>query len=107
MRKSENKIGIQFFLDVKYPPQYEKAFLKLSDQLRPILNGGEMIIAKIEERNLMDANYYTLITAKNKEELRSLLDKVPETQHHKGYTESIGLEKGDVKIITTVNVEFK
>ena len=107
MRESENKIGIQFFLDVKYPTQYEKAFLKLSEQLRPILNGGEMTIAKIEERNLMNANYYTFITAKNTEELKSLLDKIPETQHHKDYIESIGLEKGDVKIITTVNVEFK
>ena len=55
----------------------------------------------------MKANYYTLITAKNSEELKSLLDKVPETQYHKDYKESIGLEKGDVKIITTVNVEFK
>ena len=107
MRKSENKVGIQFFLDVKYPIQYEKAFQMLSEQLRPILNGGEMIIAKIEERNLMDANYYTLITAKNSEELKSLLDKVPETQYHKDYVEKIGLEKGDVKIISTVNVEFK
>tara|TARA_B100001057_G_scaffold484487_1_gene562645 strand:+ start:1593 stop:1793 length:201 start_codon:yes stop_codon:yes gene_type:complete len=66
-----------------------------------------MIIAKNEERNLMGANYYTLITAKNSEELKFLLDKVPETQYNKDYKESIGLEKGDVKIITTVKVEFK
>ncbi len=30
MRKSQNKDGIQFLLDVKYPIQYEKAFQKLS-----------------------------------------------------------------------------
>ena len=106
MRKSQNKDAIQFLLDVKYLTQYEKAFQKLSEQLRPILNGGEMIIAKIEERNLMDANYYSLITAKNSKEIKSLLDKIPESQYHKEYIECVGLEKEDVKIITTVNVEF-
>ena len=55
----------------------------------------------------MNANYYTLITAKNSEQLKSFLDTVPKTQYHKDYKDKIGLENGDVKIITTVNVEFK
>tara|TARA_B100001093_G_scaffold71973_1_gene62563 strand:- start:433 stop:822 length:390 start_codon:yes stop_codon:yes gene_type:complete len=104
---SENKVGIQFFLDVKYPDQYENAFIKLREQLSPMANGRDMIIAKITERNVMNANYYTLITAKNSEQLKSFLDTVPTTQYHKDYKEKIGLDKGDVKIITTVNVEFK
>ena len=58
-------------------------------------------------RNVMNANYYTLITAKNSEQLKSFLDTVPKTQYHKDYKDKIGLENGDVKIITTVNVEFK
>ena len=104
---SDNKVGMQFFLDVKYPDQYENAFLMLREQLRPMANGADMIIAKISERNVMNANYYTLITAKNSEQLKSFLDTVPKTQYHKDYKDKIGLENGDVKIITTVNVEFK
>ena len=104
---SENKVGIQFFLDVKYPEQYENAFLNLREQLKPIVKGGDMIIAKISERNVMNANYYTLITAKNSEHLKSLLDTVPKTKYHKEYRDKIGLAEGNVKIITTVNVEFK
>ena len=104
---SENKVGIQFFLDVKYPDQYENAFIKLREQLSPMANGRDMIIARITERNVMNANYYTLITAKNSEQLKSFLDTVPTTQYHKDYKEKIGLDKGDVKIITTVNVKFK
>ena len=102
-----NKVGMQFFLDVKYPDQYENAFLMLREQLRPMANGADMIIAKISERNVMNANYYTLITAKNSEKLKSLLHTLPTTQYHKDYKEKIGLAKGDVKIITTVNVDFK
>ena len=104
---SVNKVGIQFFLDVKYPEQYENAFLNLREQLKPIVKGGDMIIAKISERNVMNANYYTLITAKNSEHLKSLLDTVPKTKYHKEYRDKIGLSEGIVKIITTVNVEFK
>ena len=63
-----------------------------------------MIIAKIEERNLMDANYYTLITAKNSEELKSLLDKIPESQYKRIYR--VCWSRRRCKIITTVNVEF-
>tara|TARA_Y100000022_G_scaffold199814_1_gene213234 strand:+ start:2358 stop:2549 length:192 start_codon:yes stop_codon:yes gene_type:complete len=63
-------------------------------------------LQKIEERNLVDANYYSLITAKNSQELKSLLYKIPESQYQKEYRECIGLEKEDVKIITTFNVEF-
>ena len=102
-----NKVGMQFFLDVKYPDQYENAFLMLREQLRRMANGADMIIAKISERNVMNANYYTLITAKNSEQLKSFLDALPKTQYHKDYKDKIGLENGDVKIITTVNVEFK
>ena len=107
MNNSENKVGIQFFLDVKYPEQYENAFIKLREQLRLMYTDIDMIIAKITERNVMNANYYTLITAKNSEQLKSFLDTVPKTQYHKDYKDKIGLENGDVKIITTVNVEFK
>lgn len=104
---SENKVGMQFFLDVKYPKQYENAFLNLREQLKPIAKGGDMIIAKISERNVLNANYYTLITAKNSEQLKSFLDTVPKTKYHKEYKDIIGLDKGDVKIVATVNVEFK
>jgi len=79
----------------------------LREQLSPMANGRDMIIARITERNVMNANYYTLITAKNSEQLKTFLDTVPTTQYHKDYKEKIGLDKGDVKIITTVNVEFK
>ena len=104
---SENKVGMQFFLDVKYPDQYENAFLNLRNQLKPMAKGGDMIIAKISERNVMNANYYTLITGKNSEQLKSFLDTVPKTQYHKEYKDKIGLDKGDVKIVAIVNVEFK
>ena len=104
---SENKVGMQFFLDVKYPKQYENAFLNLREQLKPLAKGGDMIIAKILERNVLNANYYTLITAKNSEHLKSFLDTVPKTKYHKEYKDIIGLDKGDVKIVATVNVEFK
>ena len=104
---SENKVGMQFFLDVKYPKQYENAFLNLREQLKPMAKGGDMIIAKISERNVLNANYYTLITAKNSEQLKSFLDTVPKTKYHKEYIDIIGLDKGDVKIVATVNVEFK
>ena len=104
---SENKVGMQFFLDVKYPKQYENAFLNLRKQLKPMAKGGDMIIAKISERNVLNANYYTLITAKNSEHLKSFLDTVPKTKYHKEYKDIIGLDKGDVKIVATVNVEFK
>ena len=107
MNNSENKVGIQFFLDVKYPEQYENAFIKLREQLKLMYTDIDMIIAKITERNVMNANYYTLITAKNSEKLKSLLDTLPTTQYHKDYKEKIGLAKGDVKIITTVNIDFK
>lgn len=104
---SENKVGMQLFLDVKYPDQYENAFLNLRNQLKPMAKGGDMIIAKISERNVMNANYYTLITGKNSEQLKSFLDTVPKTQYHKEYKDKIGLDKGDVKIVAIVNVEFK
>ena len=104
---SENKVGMHFFLDVKYPDQYENAFLNLREQLKPMAKGGDMIIAKISERNVMNANYYTLITGKNSEQLKSFLDTVPKTQYHKEYKDKIGLDKGDVKIVAIVNVEFK
>ena len=104
---SENKVGMHFFLDVKYPDQYENAFLNLRNQLKPMAKGGDMIIAKISERNVMNANYYTLITGKNSEQLKSFLDTVPKTQYHKEYKDKIGLDKGDVKIVAIVNVEFK
>ena len=35
---SENKVGIQFFLDVKYPDLYEKAYQEYRNNLSSILN---------------------------------------------------------------------
>ena len=32
---------------------------------------------------------------------------IPKTKYHKEYKDIIGLDKGDVKIVATVNVEFK
>ncbi|MFL2600557.1 MAG: hypothetical protein ACJ0PU_00285 [Flavobacteriaceae bacterium] len=106
-KKPQNKIGVQFFLDVKYPELYENAFLKLRKQIEPILDGGEMTIAKIHDGEVMNANYYTLIRGKDIEHLRFILDTIPKTQYHKDYKIKIGLEKGDVKIISSVSVEFK
>ena len=106
-KKSPNKIGVQFFLDVKYPELYENAFLKLRKQIEPILDGGEMTIAKIHDGEVMNANYYTLIRAKDIEHLRFILDTIPKTKYHKDYKIKIGLEKGDVKIISSASVEFK
>ncbi len=105
--KTKNKIGVQFFLDVKYPELYENAFLKLRKQIEPILDGGEMIMAKIHDGEVMNANYYTLIKAKDIEHLRFILDTIPKTQYHKDYKIKIGLEKGYVKIISSASVEFK
>jgi len=66
-----------------------------------------MIIVKITERNVMNANYSTLITAKNSVQLKSFLDSLLTTQFHKDYKEKIGLAKGDDKIITIFNIELK
>ena len=107
IKKPENKIGVQFFLDVKYPELYENAFFKLRKQIKPILDGGEMTIAKIHDGEVMNANYYTLIMAKDIDHLRFILDTIPKTQYHKDYKVKIGLEKGDVKIISSASVEFK
>ena len=106
-KRSQNKVGVQFFLDVKYPELYENAFLKLRKQIEPILDGGEMTIAKIHDGEVMNANYYTLIRGKDIEHLRFILDTIPKTQYHKDYKIKIGLEKGDVKIISSASVEFK
>ena len=106
-KKPQNKIGVQFFLDVKYPELYEKAFVKLRKQIEPILDGGKMTIVKIHDGEVMNANYYTLITAEDIKHLRFILDTIPKTQYHKDYKVKIGLEKGDVKIISSASVEFK
>ena len=106
-KRSQNKVGVQFFLDVKYPELYENAFLKLRKQIEPILDGGKMTIAKIHDGEVMNANYYTLIRGKDIEHLRFILDTIPKTQYHKDYKIKIGLEKGDVKIISSASVEFK
>tara|TARA_B100001027_G_C15986755_1_gene206532 strand:- start:167 stop:334 length:168 start_codon:yes stop_codon:yes gene_type:complete len=55
----------------------------------------------------MNANYSTLITAKNSVQLKSFLDTLLTTQFHKDYKEKIGLAKGDDKIITIFNIELK
>ena len=76
---------MQFTFDVKYPELYENAFLKLRKQIKPILDGGEMTIAKIHDGEVMNANYYTLIMAKDIEHLRFILDTIPKTQYHEDY----------------------
>tara|TARA_B100000945_G_C19890568_1_gene371475 strand:+ start:279 stop:446 length:168 start_codon:yes stop_codon:yes gene_type:complete len=55
----------------------------------------------------MNANYYTLITGRDIEHLRFIKDTIPKTQYHKDYKVKIGLAKGDVKIISSVSLEFK
>lgn len=66
-----------------------------------------MIIVKITERNVMNANYSTLITAKNSVQLKSFLGTPLTTQFYKDYKQKIGLAKGYEKIITIFNIELK
>ena len=80
---------MQFFFDVKYPELYENAFLKLRKQIKPILDGGEMTIAKIHDGEVMNANYYTLIMAKDIEHLRFILIQYPKLN----ITKTIKLKK--------------
>ena len=45
-----------FFLDVKYPDSYEKAYQEYRNNLSSILNGAEMHIAKIDGLILENIN---------------------------------------------------
>ena len=104
---SENKVGIQFFLDVKYPEIYEKAYREYRDNLYPILDGASMSMAKIDRNILGNINYINIVIAKNNEHLDALLEKVSNSDYHKKYHLSIGLDKGDVKVISKVRFELQ
>jgi len=97
---SENKVGIQFFLDVKYPDLYEKAYQEYRNNLSSILNGAEMHIAKIDGLILENINYINIVTAKNKEHLNNLLNNVSKSEYHQNYHKKIRLDKGDVRVVS-------
>jgi len=103
----KNKVGIQFFLDVKYPEIYEKAYREYRDNLYPILDGASMSMAKIDRNILGNINYINIVIAKNNEHLDALLEKVSNSDYHKKYHLSIGLDKGDVKVISKVRFELQ
>ena len=103
----KNKVGIQFFLDVKYPEIYEKAYREYRDNLYPILDGASMSMAKIDRNILGNINYINIVIAKNNEHLDALLEKVSNSDYHKKYHLSIGLDKGDVKVISKVRSELQ
>lgn len=105
--KHNHKVGMQFLLDVKYPDIYEKAYQDYRDNLSSILNDATMSIAKIDGKILGNANYINVVTAKNKEHLDTLLDRVSKSEYHKKYHLDIGLDKGDVKVISVAKFEFK
>ena len=102
-----NKAGIQFFLNVKYPNQYEKAYQEYRNNLFSILNGAEMHLAKIDGEILDNVNYINIVIAKNKEHLDSLLKSVLKSEYHQKYHLKIGLDKGDVKVISVAKFELK
>ena len=103
----KNKVGIQFFLDVRYPEIYEKAYREYRDNLYPILDGASMYMAKIDRNILGNSNYINIVIAKNNEHLDTLLEKVSNSDYHKEYHLSIGLDKGDVKVISVVRFELQ
>ena len=103
----KNKVGIQFFLDVRYPEIYEKAYREYRDNLYPILDGASMYMAKIDRNILGNSNYINIVIAKNNEHLDTLLEKVSNSDYHKKYHLSIGLDKGDVKVISIVRFELQ
>ena len=103
----KNKVGIQFFLDVRYPEIYEKAYREYRDNLYPILDGASMYMAKIDRNILGNSNYINIVIAKNNEHLDTLLEKVSNSDYHKEYHLSIGLDKGDVKVISIVRFELQ
>ena len=105
--KFNHKVGIQFLLAVKYPDIYEKAYLEYRDNLSSILSGATMSMAKVEGNILKNVNYINIVTAKNKEYIDILLDKVSKSEYHKKYHLNIGLDKGDVKVISAAKFEFK
>ena len=105
--ESKNKVGIQFFLDVRYPEIYEKAYREYRDNLYPILDGASMSMAKIDRNILGNINYINIVIAKNNEHLDALLEKVSNSDYHKKYHLSIGLDKGDVKVISKVRFELQ
>jgi len=105
--ESKNKVGIQFFLDVRYPEIYEKAYREYRDNLYPILDGASMYMAKIDRNILGNSNYINIVIAKNNEHLDTLLEKVSNSDYHKKYHLSIGLDKGDVKVISIVRFELQ
>ena len=105
--KHNHKVGMHFLLDVKYPDIYEKAYQEYKDNLSSILDGAKMTMAKIEGNILENVNYINIVTAKNKEHLDILLDRVSKSEYHKKYHLNIGLEKGDVKVISVAKFEFK
>ena len=49
-KKPQNKIGVQFFLDVKYPELYENAFLKLRKQIEQEILSQEISSDKQQNR---------------------------------------------------------
>ena len=102
-----NKAGIQFFLNVKYPNQYEKAYQEYRKNLFSILNGAEMHLAKIDGEILDNVNYINIVIAKNKEHLDSLLKNVSKSEYHQKYHLKIGLDEGDVKVISVAKFELK
>ena len=55
-KKPQNKIGVQFFLDVKYPELYENAFIKL----RMPFTSDE---AKALNQDIFETIYYASLTA--------------------------------------------
>ena len=83
--ESKNKVGIQFFLDVRYPEIYEKAYREYRDNLYPILDGASMSMAKIDRNILGNSNYINIVIAKNNEHLDTLLEKVSNSDYHKEY----------------------
>ena len=103
----KNKVGIQFVLDVRYPEIYEKAYREYRDNLYPILDGASMYMAKIDRNILGNSNYINIVIAKNNEHLDTLLEKVSNSDYHKEYHLSIGLDKGDVKVISVVRFELQ
>ena len=105
--ETKNKAGIQFFLDVKYPEIYEKAYKEYRDNLYPILDGASMSMAKIDRNIIGNTNYINIVIAKNNAHLDTLLEKVSNSDHHKKYHSSIGLDNGDVKVISILRFELQ
>tara|TARA_B100000963_G_scaffold169489_1_gene147423 strand:+ start:1865 stop:2200 length:336 start_codon:yes stop_codon:yes gene_type:complete len=105
--ETKNKAGIQFFLDVKYPEIYEKAYKEYRDNLYPILDGASMSMAKIDRNIIGNTNYINIVIAKNNVHLDTLLEKVSNSDHHKKYHSSIGLDNGDVKVISILRFELQ